>query len=202
MNRNGKLVLVRHGESTWNSEGRFAGATDVPLTAQGIEQARSAGALIKKEIFDIVFTSTLQRAMDTLDYMRPEMDCHEFEIRRSDKLNERNFGLLEGQLKDDLAAVHGEDQIQRWRFGWDEPMPDGIGERFAEMWSRVVDFYESEIAPQIEAGKNVLIVAHGQVLRAISMYLEAAEADRATEFMMENAQPRTYRKVDAAMLRE
>lgn len=192
MSGKGKLVLVRHGESTWNSEDRFAGATDVPLTDRGIAQACNVGELLKDELFDIAYTSMLQRAIDTLAHMMVSMPQPAMAIRRSKQLNERNFGSLEGLRKEDLIVAHGHEQVHRWRFAWDEPMPNAMGERFVEMAERVIDFYESEIAPEVMGGKNILIVAHGQVLRAISMHLERAGAEQAVAYMMENAQPRTY----------
>jgi 2,3-bisphosphoglycerate-dependent phosphoglycerate mutase len=186
------LVLLRHGESIWNVEERFAGSSDVPLSDNGMSQAIEAGTMLKDYNFDLVYTSTLQRAVHTLSLMKPGMGNFKFEHRQSAAIDERNFGWLEGQRKADLERSHGIDQVERWRFDWNEPMPDNLGERFAQMALRVVDFYESSIATEIKAGKKVLVVAHGQVLRAIAMHIAHAEPWQSANYYIPNAKPLRY----------
>ncbi len=189
--KKGLLVLLRHGESVWNAEGRFAGASDVPLSPLGKGQAMAAGMLLRNYTFDVVYTSTMQRAVQTWELMASSFQSlpawQSFEW-----LNERDFGLLEGQLKSDLEAQFSAEQVERWRFGWDEPLPEGSGETFVRMRERVLPQFDIQIRPLLHADKKVLVVAHGQVLRSIAMYLENAPADEAQIFSMDNARPRAY----------
>jgi len=188
----GKLTIVRHGESTWNAEERFAGSSDVPLTEKGREQARAAGQALSLIHFDLVFTSRLDRAKETFLIMKPYLNEKTPNKIEEEELNERHFGVLEGLRKSDLAASYGSAQIERWRFDFDEPMPEGHGETFRDLSDRVWRFFETRVAEKIAEGKHVLIVAHGQVLRSLCMRLEGALPLEARSYYVENAAPITF----------
>lgn len=188
----GKLTIIRHGESTWNAEERFAGSSDVPLTVKGREQARAAAIELSSLHFDLVFTSRLDRARETYLVMKPYLKGNLLEHVEHEDLNERNFGVLEGLKKSDLAATYSNEQMERWRFDFDEPMPEGRGETFRELSDRVWRFFEKEVLPEIGEGRHVLIVAHGQVLRSLCMRLDGALPNEARNYYVENATPITF----------
>lgn len=192
-----KLILLRHGQSTWNLENRFTGWTDVDLTEQGREEARAAGRLLREEgfAFDCVYTSLLKRAIRTMWIALDELDQMWLPVTRDWRLNERHYGALQGLDKAETAAKHGEDQVKIWRRSYDIPPPplEETDERFPgrdrrykdladadlprteslkETVARFVPYWESTIAPQVKSGKNVLIVAHGNSLRALVKYLD------------------------------
>ncbi len=192
-----KLVLLRHGESIWNMENRFTGWTDVDLSSRGIDEARSAGALLKKEgfIFDVAFTSVLKRAIRTLWLVLDEMDLMWVPVHRSWRLNERHYGALQGLNKADTAAKFGEEQVRIWRRSYDIPPPalDRNDERFPgadprykdieekdlplceslkDTVSRCLPYWHREIAPMMKSGKRIVIAAHGNSLRALVKYLD------------------------------
>ena len=196
-----KLVLIRHGESTWNLENRFTGWTDVDLTPTGVSQAMSAGKLLKAEgyEFDLAFTSVLKRAIHTLWYALDEMDCTWLPVVKDWRLNERHYGALQGLNKAETAAKYGDDQVLVWRRSYDTPPPalefddprhprfdarygesfSGLSEKELPMTeclkdtvARFVPFWENTIAPAVKSGKSVIVAAHGNSIRALVKYLD------------------------------
>ena len=192
-----QVVLLRHGESTWNLENRFSGWTDIDLTETGIREARSAGTLIREAglTFDMAFTSLLKRAVRTLWLVLDEMDLMWVPVVRSWRLNERHYGALQGLNKAETAAKHGDEQVLIWRRSYDVPPPaleaadarhPSNDPRYASLTSaelpltesleqtvaRFVPYWQNTIAPEIQAGKRVLIAAHGNSLRALVKYLD------------------------------
>jgi len=192
-----KLVLLRHGQSTWNLENRFTGWTDVGLTAQGEAEAREAGRLIRAEgfEFDQVYTSVLARAIKTLWIAMEETDRMYLPVERCWRLNERHYGALQGLNKAETAEKHGADQVQLWRRSYDAPPPAlGLDDerhprfdpRYADMDAsdlpaseclkdtvdRFLPYWQGTIAPAIKSGQRALIVAHGNSLRALVKYLD------------------------------
>ncbi len=192
-----KLVLVRHGESTWNLENRFTGWTDVDLTPTGVDQAKSAGQLLKAEgfDFDLTYTSVLKRATRTLWHCLDEMDRTWLPVVHSWRLNERHYGALQGLNKIDMAQKYGDAQVLQWRRSYDTPPPaleasdprceradaryQGLAETevpltecLKDTVARVLPFWNDTIAPSIVAGKRVLIAAHGNSIRALVKYLD------------------------------
>ncbi|HPW06816.1 MAG TPA: 2,3-diphosphoglycerate-dependent phosphoglycerate mutase [Burkholderiaceae bacterium] len=192
-----KLVLVRHGESTWNLDNRFTGWTDVDLTPTGVEQAKDAGRLLKSEgyDFDLAYTSVLKRATRTLWHCLDEMDRTWLPVVHSWRLNERHYGALQGLNKADIARQYGDAQVLVWRRSYDTPPPalepvDPRSERgdvrYAKLQpdqiplteclkdtvARVLPFWKESMAPAIKAGKRVLVAAHGNSIRALVKYLD------------------------------
>lgn len=198
-----KIVLLRHGESQWNMENKFTGWADVDLTDKGIEEAKAAGELLKNEgfTFDKAFTSVQKRAIRTLWITLDGMDLMWIPVERSWKLNERFYGGLTGMNKAETAKKYGDDQVLIWRRSYDIPPPEldksseyypGNQARYANLSddelptteclkdtvARVVPYFESTIAPEIKAGKKLVIAAHGNSLRALVKYLDnISEAD-------------------------
>lgn len=191
------LILVRHGESVWNKENRFTGWTDVPLSEDGLREAKEAGALLKKEgfVFDIAFTSLLTRAIKTLNIILEEMDALWIPVEKNWRLNERHYGALQGLNKAETAQKHGEEQVKIWRRSYDIAPPalelsddryPGKDPRYASLKAdelprteclkdtvaRVVPYWEKNIAPVVQSGKRVIIAAHGNSLRALVKYLD------------------------------
>jgi 2,3-bisphosphoglycerate-dependent phosphoglycerate mutase len=185
-----KLVMLRHGESQWNRENRFTGWVDVDLSPVGAEQAREAGRLLKAEgfRFDVAFTSVLKRAVRTLWIALEELDQMWIPEEKHWRLNERHYGALQGLNKAEMAAKHGEEQVLRWRRSYDTPPPpleknDASDPRYAgvavprseslkDTVARVLPCWESSIAPAIRAGRQVIIAAHGNSLRALIKHLD------------------------------
>ncbi|HEY6640681.1 2,3-diphosphoglycerate-dependent phosphoglycerate mutase [Povalibacter sp.] len=213
----GKLVLVRHGQSTWNLENLFTGWVDVDLTEQGRNEAREAGRLLKAEgfEFDVAFTSVLKRAIRTLWIALDEMDLMWLPVERSWRLNERHYGALQGLDKAQTVAKHGADQVKIWRRSYDIPPPalaldDKRHPRFDRRYAalkpeelpateslkttldRVLPFWNSRIAPELKAGRNVLIVAHGNSLRALVKMLDNMSTDDIVEFNIPTGVPIHY----------
>ncbi len=189
-----KLVLLRHGESDWNRENRFTGWTDVDLSRKGVEEARAAGRLLKSGgyAFDLAFTSVLKRAIRTLWLALEELDRTWVPEVKDWRLNERHYGALQGLDKSEMAARFGEQQVLAWRRSYDTPPPalepddprsEARDPRYAgiavprteclkDTVARVVPYWEQAIAPQVRAGKRVLVAAHGNSLRALVKYLD------------------------------
>ena len=189
-----RLVLLRHGESVWNSENRFTGWTDVDLSPRGIEEARAAGRLLKKEgyRFDVAFTSVLKRAIRTLWIALEELDALWLPEEKTWRLNERHYGALQGLNKAEMAAKFGEQQVLVWRRSYDTPPPEldpkdpryeGSDPRYAgvdvprteclkDTVARVLPYWNGTLAPAIRSGRRVLIAAHGNSLRALVKYLD------------------------------
>jgi 2,3-bisphosphoglycerate-dependent phosphoglycerate mutase len=189
-----KLVLLRHGESTWNRENRFTGWTDVDLSAKGIEEARSAGRLLKAGgyEFDVAYTSVLKRAIRTLWLALEELDRMWLPVEKNWQLNERHYGDLQGLNKAEMAAKFGEEQVLVWRRSYDTPPPplsttdkryEGRDARYAgvdvprseclkDTVARVLPYWNSTIAPAVRTGRRVLVAAHGNSLRALVKHLD------------------------------
>ena len=198
-----KLVLIRHGESTWNLENRFTGWTDVPLTALGVEQAQQAGRLLKEGgyDFDIAYTSVLKRAIWTLWHTLDQMDRTWLPVVNSWRLNERHYGALQGLNKAETAAEYGDEQVLVWRRSYDTPPPaldatDPRSERgdrrYADLTpselplteclkdtvARVLPCWNERLAPAIAAGQRLVVAAHGNSIRALVKYLDGiSDAD-------------------------
>ncbi|KAF1688111.1 2,3-diphosphoglycerate-dependent phosphoglycerate mutase [Pseudoxanthomonas broegbernensis] len=201
-----KLVLLRHGQSQWNLENRFTGWVDVDLTEQGRREAAAAGKLIGAEglRFDVAFTSTLKRAIRTLNLALGEMDQDWLPVHKSWRLNERHYGALQGLDKAETAAKHGEEQVKVWRRSYDIPPPpmalDDPGhpandpryagldrnalpstESLATTLDRVLPYWHDAIAPQLKSGATVLVAAHGNSLRALYKYLNGVSKEEILE---------------------
>ena len=192
-----RLVLLRHGESTWNKENRFTGWKDVDLSDKGRAEAAEAGRLMaaEKYEFDVAFTSVLKRAIRTLWIALDEMDMMWLPVQNSWRLNERHYGALQGLDKAETAAKHGDEQVRIWRRSYDIPPPPlgvddpdhpsrdsryaslepeelPLGESLKDTVARFLPYWQSTIAPEIKSGKRVLIAAHGNSLRALVKYLD------------------------------
>ena len=192
-----KLVLIRHGESTWNLENRFTGWTDVELTATGVEQARQAGRLLKEAgyEFDVAYTSVLKRAIHTLNHCLDTMDRDWLPVVKDWRLNERHYGGLQGLNKADMAKQYGDAQVLVWRRSYDTPPPalasdDPRGQRqdpryarlapeqvpltecLKDTVARVLPFWNEAIAPAIRSGQRIVLAAHGNSIRALVKYLD------------------------------
>ncbi len=187
------LVLVRHGESEWNKLNLFTGWRDPDLTETGMEEAHRAGKLIKKEglVFDIAFTSALKRAQHTLDIILGELGQQGLETIKDQAVNERHYGDLCGLNKDDARKKWGEEQVHIWRRSYDVPPPGG--ESLKDTAARVLPYYESTILPQVLAGKNVIISAHGNSLRALIMQLDKLSPDEILKLNLPTGEPYVYR---------
>ena len=162
------LVLVRHGESTWNKVNAWTGLTDISLDEEGRDVAKKDGELLKDISFDIAFTSALRRAQQSLEEIKGVVG--EISTTEAAALNERDYGDLTGKNKLEVEEMYGEDQYLKWRRGWDEPVPNG--ETLKDVYGRAVPYYQENILPELKTGKNVLVVAHGNSLRALIKFLE------------------------------
>jgi 2,3-bisphosphoglycerate-dependent phosphoglycerate mutase len=167
-----QLILVRHGQSQYNLENRFTGWVDVPLTEQGIEEARKAGRALKAKGArpTQAFTSDLQRAQNTLKLILEELALHSLPTIQDKALNERHYGDLQGKNKAETAAEFGDAQVHIWRRSYDVPPPKG--ESLKDTAARTIPYFQQQILPQLKAGKDVLVVAHGNSLRSIVMDIE------------------------------
>ena len=165
------LLLMRHGQSTYNLENRFTGSIDVPLTNTGIKEAKDAAIKLKEHKIDIAYTSKLKRAIDTLQIVLNLKEYDHIPIIKSEALNERDYGELQGLNKADVAQKYGEEQVLLWRRAYDIAPPGG--ESLKETANRVLPFFHSKIWADLSKGLNVLVVAHGNSLRAIIKELEA-----------------------------
>jgi 2,3-bisphosphoglycerate-dependent phosphoglycerate mutase len=213
----GKLVLARHGQSTWNLENLFTGWTDVDLTAQGRAEATDAGRVLRAAgyEFDVAYTSVLKRAIRTLWGVLDEMDLMWIPVTRAWELNERHYGALQGLDKAQTVERHGEAQVKVWRRSYDIPPPPlerddprhpvhdrryaGIDpallpgtESLKDTLARVAPYFEARIAPDLRAGKNVLVVAHGNSLRALVKMLDGMSDADIVEFNIPTGVPIAY----------
>lgn len=193
------LVLLRHGESQWNLENRFTGWVDVPLTEKGIAEARAAGGHLRDVRFDVVYTSLLQRANETLRLVLEETGQTGLVPVRDAALNERHYGDLQGLNKADTAAKYGAEQVHQWRRSYDIPPPGG--ESLADTAARTIPFYETHIVPDLKAGRNVLVAAHGNSLRAIVMHIEGLTREQVLELNLATGVPIAYEMDDDARIR-
>ena len=164
----GKLILVRHGQSTYNEENRFTGWKDVDLTDKGINEAVSSASLLEGISIDLAFTSNLMRAQKTLNLILKELNL-ELDITKNEALNERDYGSLVGQNKFEAAQKYGEEQVQIWRRSYDIPPPDG--ESLKMTLERTVPYFKNTILPLLAKNNNIIISAHGNSIRSIVMYL-------------------------------
>ena len=212
-----KLVLVRHGESSWNLENRFTGWTDVDLTPTGISQAKEAGRLLKAEgyEFDLAYTSVLKRATRTLWHCLDEMDRTWLPVVHSWRLNERHYGALQGLDKAETARKYGDAQVLVWRRSYDTPPPsleatDPRSERsdiryanlqtdqvpltecLKDTVARVLPFWNESMAPAIKAGKRIVVAAHGNSIRALVKYLDNISDDDIVGINIPNGIPLVY----------
>ena len=211
----GKLVLCRHGQSDWNLKNLFTGWVDVDLTEKGNQEAIAAGCLLHElgYEFDIAYTSVLKRAIRTLWHIQDQMDLMWIPVIRDWRLNERHYGGLQGLNKAETAAKYGDDQVHIWRRSYDIPPPEldadderhpghdpryaGIEglpatESLATTLDRVMPCWNDIIAPELRAGKNVLIAAHGNSLRALVMMLDNISKDEITGFNIPTGVPLAY----------
>lgn len=185
-----KLFLVRHGQSLWNLENRFTGWQDIDITETGIEEAKKAGIALKGQKINIAFTSALIRAQHTLTIILDEMGEKKIPIVIDKALNERSYGNLEGLNKAETALKYGDEQVHIWRRSYDVEPPGG--ESLKDTYNRVIPYYESKIAPLLKQGEEVLIVAHGNSLRALIMYLEHLSPEEILEREIATGIPLTY----------
>jgi len=184
------LVLVRHGQSTYNLQSLFTGETDVPLTPQGREEARAAGEKLRDTPFDHGFTSVLQRAIETMSLLLEAAHQPQLPVTRDRALNERNYGNLQGLNKADIAKKYGEEQVAIWRRSYTVRPPGG--ESLEDTYKRVIPYYEGHILPLLQKGENILVVAHGNSLRALMMYLEKISEDAIAHVDLPTGAPRFY----------
>ncbi len=191
-----KLVLVRHGESQWNLENRFTGWVDVPLSPKGISEAREAGKKLKGMVFAEAFTSVLQRAQNTLKLILEEMGVKNLPIASDKALNERHYGDLQGLNKAETAKKYGDEQVKIWRRSYDVAPPNG--ESLKDTAARTLPYFKSKILPELRAGKNVLVVAHGNSLRSIVMDLEKLTKEQVLELNIPTGIPIVY-DLDASL---
>ncbi len=189
----GTLILVRHGQSDWNLKNLFTGWKNPELTEQGIGEARATGTKLKAAGYvpDVYFTSALRRAQHTLDLILEELGITEVTITRSIKLNERDYGDLTGLNKDDARAKWGEEQVLLWRRSFDVPPPGG--ESLKTTAERTLPYYEAVIVPLLQAGKTVLVAAHGNSLRSIVMAVEGLTPDEILKREIGTGEPVVYR---------
>ena len=212
-----KLVLLRHGESTWNREGLFTGWTDVDLSEKGITEAKTSGQLLKEQgyVFDIAYTSVLKRAIRTLWIVMEEMDIMWIPVYRSWRLNERHYGALQGLNKAETAKKHGEEQVLIWRRSYDirPPALEKTDERYPgkdpkyndlkeeeipsseclkDTVARVLPYWHKQIVPTIKSGVKILISAHGNSLRALVKYLDNVPNDEILKLNIPTGIPLVY----------
>ena len=184
------LILLRHGQSQWNLENRFTGWVDVPLSPRGEEEARAAGAKLRGRRIDEMFTSVLKRAIDTASLALEAAGIGPLPTVRDAALNERMYGDLQGLDKAEAARRFGADQVKLWRRSYDVQPPGG--ESLADTAARVIPYWRDRILPELRAGKNVLIVAHGNSLRALVMHLDGLTREQVLELEIPTGVPLLY----------
>jgi 2,3-bisphosphoglycerate-dependent phosphoglycerate mutase len=187
------LVLVRHGESEWNKKNIFTGLRNPDLTDKGVIEARWAGRVLRDRgmKFDIAFTSKLKRAQHTLDIILGEIGQSGVEVMEDEALNERDYGELSGLNKEEARERWGEEQVLLWRRSFDVPPPGG--ESLKDTAARVLPYYEKQIWPLLKAGKNVIVSAHGNSLRALIMSLERLSEEQILNRELATGAPQVYR---------
>ena len=184
------LTIIRHGQSVFNLENRFTGNLDVSLSPLGEAEALQAGKKIKKIIYDIAYTSMLKRAQKTLQIILEEIEQTTIPVVKNAALDERMYGNLQGLNKTEIAAKYGDAQVEIWRRSYDVHPPGG--ESLEDTYNRTVPYYKSEIEPKLKSGENVLIVAHGNSLRALMMYLENISKAAIVKVNIPTGLPRLY----------
>lgn len=212
-----KLVLVRHGQSEWNLENRFTGWTDVELSEQGVREAKEAGKVLKEKgyHFDLAYTSVLKRAEHTLDLILKEMGEENIEIKRSWRLNERHYGALQGLNKDETRKKYGDEQVLLWRRSSDVRPPElevtdprypgndlkykdltedelPKAENLIDTIKRVIEYWNSDIKPDLEKGRNIIIAAHGNSLRGLMKYLDDISDEDIVKLEIQTGNPICY----------
>ena len=185
-----KLVIVRHGQSEWNKENKFTGWVDVGLAEKGIAEAKEAGVILKGMNFDHAFTSALIRAQDTLTYILKGIGQEDLPVSKDQALNERMYGDLQGMDKDMCRDKFGEDQVHIWRRSFDIAPPGG--ESLKDTADRVLPYYQKEIEPMLKEGKDIIIAAHGNSLRALIMYLEKLSGEEILKVEVPTGEPKLY----------
>lgn len=188
---NSTLVIVRHGQSAWNLENRFTGWVDVDITSKGEEEAKNAGEKLKDYKFDLAYTSNLKRAQRTLEIILETTRQTNLEVIKNEALNERHYGDLQGANKAETAAKYGDEQVHIWRRSFDIAPPNG--ESLKDTLARVLPYFENEIIPKLKSGKNIIIAAHGNSLRALIMYLEKLKPEEILQVEIPTGQPKVYR---------
>jgi 2,3-bisphosphoglycerate-dependent phosphoglycerate mutase len=184
------LILLRHGQSQWNLENRFTGWVDVPLSPQGEAEARAAGEKLRGRRIDKLYTSVLGRAIETARLAQETAGIGELPTERDPALNERMYGDLQGKNKAEARREFGEDQVKIWRRSYDVRPPGG--ESLADTAARVLPYWESHILPDLRAGKNVLVAAHGNSLRALVMHLDKLTRAQVLELEIPTGVPLLY----------
>ena len=212
-----KLVLVRHGQSMWNLENRFTGWTDVELSEQGIKEAKEAGKVLKEKGygFDVAYTSVLKRANDTLEYILEELGEENIPVKKSWRLNERHYGALQGLNKDETKEKYGAEQVLLWRRSTDVRPPElskddkrypGNDPKYSDLKEnelpttenlidtikRVMEYWNSDIKKDLEAGKRVIIAAHGNSLRGLIKYLDNMTDEEIIKLELQTGNPICY----------
>ena len=212
-----KLVLVRHGQSMWNLENRFTGWTDVELSEQGIKEAKEAGKILKEKgfDFDVAYTSVLKRANDTLKYILEELGEENIPVKKSWRLNERHYGALQGLNKDETKEKYGAEQVLLWRRSTDVRPPElskddkrypGNDPKYSDLKEnelpttenlidtikRVMEYWNSDIKKDLEAGKRVIIAAHGNSLRGLIKYLDNMTDEEIIKLELQTGNPICY----------
>lgn len=190
MSKHASLVIVRHGQSEWNALNKFTGWVNVDLAPKGIAEAKQAGETLKGLNFDAAYTSNLKRAQRTLDFILEGTDQTDIPVTRNEALNERMYGDLQGMDKDEARERFGEEQIHIWRRSFDIPPPGG--ESLKGTADRVLPYYKAEIEPLLRSGKNLIIAAHGNSLRALIMYLENLSPEEILKTEVPTGKPRIY----------
>ena len=196
------LVLVRHGQSEWNEKNLFTGWKDPELTQKGAQEARSAGRelLGQEYVFDVMYTSALRRAQETGRIILEEMGLTDIVTVRDQRLNERDYGDLSGLNKDDARERWGEDQVHVWRRSYDTPPPGG--ESLKDTANRVLPYFEEVILPNLVAGKNILVAAHGNSLRALIMKIESISPLEIVKLEIETGKPICFSCEDGKVARD
>jgi phosphoglycerate mutase, BPG-dependent, family 1 len=184
------LILLRHGQSLWNLENRFTGWKDIDLSEAGKLEANHAAVLLEKEDIDIAFSSSLKRAVHTLDIVLKALNLENIPAYKSDQLNERAYGKLEGLNKDAATLTYGLEKVTLWRRSFFVAPPGG--ESLKDTAKRVIPYYHTNITPKLMEGKTVLVVAHGNSLRALMMFLETLSPEQIYLTELPTCVPRKY----------
>jgi|SRR5210317_1211023 len=186
------FTLVRHGQSDWNNKNLFTGWENPGLTSKGIDEAHATGLLLKKQskIYSYLFTSLLDRAINTANIILEELDLNEINVVRDEALNERDYGELTGLNKDDAREKWGEVQVHIWRRSFDIPPPGG--ESLKDTADRVIPYYENKILPLLFENNNILVSAHGNSLRALVMHIEGLSPEEILQREIATGQPISY----------
>ena len=186
------LTLVRHGQSDWNNKNLFTGWENPGLTSRGIDEAHATGLLLKKQskIYSYLFTSLLDRAINTANIILEELDLNGINVVRDEALNERDYGELTGLNKDAAREKWGEDQVHIWRRSFDIPPPGG--ESLKDTADRVIPYYENKILPLLFEDNNILVSAHGNSLRALVMHIEGLSPEEILQREIATGQPISY----------